>query len=70
MFLDADTCALGTNVQLFVEILNHYVYYFENGNLEITDRYITGLVDLIREHLDALEASPLKQEVRHNHSSV
>ncbi|CAM9907427.1 unnamed protein product, partial [Discosporangium mesarthrocarpum] len=46
----ADVCLSGgMNALLFTEILNHYVYYFEAGNQEITDRYISGLVALINE---------------------
>jgi hypothetical protein len=38
---------------LFVELLDHYVSFFEKKNPVVTDGYISGLVALIREHLDS-----------------
>ncbi|RCH82511.1 Vacuolar protein sorting-associated protein 35, partial [Rhizopus stolonifer] len=44
----ADSCMDPvTNVELFVEILNRYVYYFEKGNDAVTVKYLNGLIDLI-----------------------
>jgi len=37
------------NTSLFVEILDRYLYYFENDNPAIQVRYISGLVALINE---------------------
>jgi hypothetical protein len=39
-----------------VELLDHYVSFFEKGNPVVTDGYISGLVALIREHLDTIIA--------------
>eukprot|EP00743_Colponemidia_sp_Colp-15_P001456 GILK01001595.1.p1 GENE.GILK01001595.1~~GILK01001595.1.p1 ORF type:complete len:829 (-),score=163.63 GILK01001595.1:162-2573(-) len=48
----ADICNQSAmHVPLFIEILNHYLYYFDNRNEAISSQYISGLVDLIREHL-------------------
>ena len=43
-----------SNVQLFVEILDYYVYYFEIGNPAITDKFVSGLIALINEHFDSI----------------
>lgn len=43
-----------SNVQLFVEILDYYVYYFEIGNPVITDKFVSGLIALINEHFDSI----------------
>ena len=39
------------NPSLFVEILDHYVYYYENDNPIIQVRYLSGLIALINEQL-------------------
>jgi vacuolar protein sorting-associated protein 35 len=48
---DACTSANPVHVSLFVDLLEHYVYFFENKNPLITHAYITGLIALITEHL-------------------
>ncbi len=40
-------------MQLFVEILDYYVYYFEIQNPVITDKFVSGLIALINEHFDS-----------------
>lgn len=61
----ADVCITGgVNAQLFVEILNHYIYFFEADNPEIAGRYISGLVALINEHIESLDPSDLRTEVK------
>ncbi len=42
------------NPMLFVDILDHYLYYFENDNPIIQARYITGLIALINEQFGAV----------------
>lgn len=54
----ADACTK-TNpiyVSLFVDLLEHYVYFFEKNNPMITHAYISGLIALINEHLNSLNA--------------
>jgi vacuolar protein sorting-associated protein 35 len=48
---DACTSANPAYVSLFVDLLEHYIFFFENKNPLITHAYITGLVALIKEHL-------------------
>lgn len=43
-----------SNVQLFVEILDYYVYYYEINNPAITDKFVSGLIALINEHFDSI----------------
>jgi vacuolar protein sorting-associated protein 35 len=54
----ADACTTGNPVYttLFVDLLEHYVYFFEKKNPMITHAYITGLIALINEHLNSLNA--------------
>ncbi|KAI9312643.1 vacuolar protein sorting-associated protein 35 [Dichotomocladium elegans] len=54
----ADSCMDSTtNVELFVEILNQYIYYFERGNDAVTSNYLNGLIDLINGNLGNLDAT-------------
>jgi vacuolar protein sorting-associated protein 35 len=43
-----------SNVLLFVEILDYYVYYYEVENPVITDKFVSGLIALINEHFDSI----------------
>ena len=45
------------NVYLFVDLLEHYVHFFEHKNPVITEAYVTGLIALIREHLQGSKAA-------------
>jgi vacuolar protein sorting-associated protein 35 len=53
---DACTTANPLYATLFVDLLEHYVYFFEKKNPMITHAYITGLIALINEHLNSLNA--------------
>lgn len=39
------------SVELFVEILNRYVYYFDQQNETVTTKYLNGLIELIHSNL-------------------
>lgn len=60
---DACTSANASNVQLFVDLLEQYVFFFEKKNPLITHNYVTGLVALIREHLNNLESHGIDPRV-------
>lgn len=48
----ADGCMdVAVSVELFVEILNRYLYYFDRGSKTVTVKYINGLIDLIQTNL-------------------
>ncbi|KAI8988091.1 vacuolar protein sorting-associated protein 35 [Mycotypha africana] len=52
----ADSCMDPvTNVELFVEILNRYIYYFEKNNEAVTVKYLNGLIDLINSNLSNMD---------------
>ncbi|KAI9278650.1 vacuolar protein sorting-associated protein 35 [Phascolomyces articulosus] len=66
----ADSCMDAvTNVQLFVEILNRYVYYFEKGNDAITVKYLNSLIDLIHTNLSNMD-NPDQHPPTSNSSSL
>ncbi|KAK2143062.1 hypothetical protein LSH36_881g01009 [Paralvinella palmiformis] len=50
-------------VQLFVEILNHYLYFYEKGNPEITVQVLNQVIDKIREDLPNLEATEETEQI-------
>lgn len=51
----ADACMdAAVSVELFVEILNRYLYFFDRGNEKVTVKYITGLIELIQRNLDSM----------------
>lgn len=50
----ADACMdTAVSVELFVEILNRYVYYFDQENEAVTTKYLNGLIELIQSNLSA-----------------
>jgi len=38
------------NLVLFVDILDNYLFYFKNNNPIITDKFLSGLIALIKDH--------------------
>ncbi|KAG0234366.1 vacuolar protein sorting-associated protein 35 [Mortierella sp. GBAus27b] len=66
----ADSCMDSvTNVELFVEILNRYIYYFEKQNESVTVKYLNGLIDLINTNLGNME-NPDQHPTAANSSSL
>ncbi|KAF2727424.1 vacuolar protein sorting-associated protein 35 [Polyplosphaeria fusca] len=63
----ADACMdAAVSVELFVEILNRYVYYFDQENDAVTTKYLNGLIELIHSNLQSNEnASSLEQPRKH-----
>ncbi|PGH30580.1 hypothetical protein GX50_06663 [[Emmonsia] crescens] len=67
----ADACMdTAVSVELFVEILNRYVYYFDQGNETVTTKYLNGLIELIHSNLhtnqnDGVPNSSLDNPKRH-----
>lgn len=55
----ADACMdTAVSVELFVEILNRYVYYFDQQNETVTTKYLNGLIELIHSNLQTNEDEP------------
>ncbi|KIW12192.1 hypothetical protein PV08_09468 [Exophiala spinifera] len=53
----ADACMdAAVSVELFVEILNRYVYYFDQQNETVTTKYLNGLIELIHSNLSTSNA--------------
>lgn len=45
----------GVSIELFIEILNRYVYYFDQQNETVTTKYLNGLIELIHSNLQTSE---------------
>ncbi|KAJ5135139.1 uncharacterized protein N7515_004417 [Penicillium bovifimosum] len=55
----ADACMdTAVSVELFVEILNRYVYYFDQQNETVTTKYLNGLIELIHSNLQTTDEEP------------
>ncbi|KAG0252523.1 Vacuolar protein sorting-associated protein 35 [Mortierella polycephala] len=66
----ADSCMDSvTNVELFVEVLNRYIYYFEKQNEAVTVKYLNGLIDLINTNLGNMD-NPDQHPPSSNSSSL
>jgi len=63
----ADACMdTAVSVELFVEILNRYVYYFDQENDAVTTKYLNGLIELIHSNLNTTDgASGLENPRKH-----
>ena len=52
----ADACMdTAVSVELFAEILNRYVYYFDQENDAVTTKYLNGLIELIHSNLSTTD---------------
>jgi len=64
----ADACMdTAVSVELFVEILNRYVYYFDQENEAVTTKYLNGLVELIQSNLATTEGNAAGLEAPRRH---
>ncbi|XXG98649.1 hypothetical protein Hte_004976 [Hypoxylon texense] len=64
----ADSCMeQATSIELFVEILDRYVYYFDQQNESVTTRYINGLIELIHSNLSTnqQDSASIENSKRH-----
>ncbi|KAF3491531.1 vacuolar protein sorting-associated protein [Arthroderma uncinatum] len=67
----ADACMdTAVSVELFIEILNRYVYYFDQQNETVTTKYLNGLIELIYSNLqsnqtEGVPGSGLENPKRH-----
>ncbi|KAI1342597.1 vacuolar protein sorting-associated protein 35 [Xylariaceae sp. FL0016] len=64
----ADSCMeQAASIELFVEILDRYVYYFDQSNESVTTKYINGLIELIHSNLgtNQQDSSNVENSKRH-----
>ncbi|KAI0111611.1 vacuolar protein sorting-associated protein 35 [Daldinia grandis] len=64
----ADSCMeQATSIELFVEILDRYVYYFDQQNESVTTKYINGLIELIHSNLSTNQQDSASVESSRRH---
>ncbi|KAI5921595.1 vacuolar protein sorting-associated protein 35 [Camillea tinctor] len=72
----ADSCMeQATSIELFVEILDRYVYYFDQSNESVTTKYINGLIELIHSNLgtnqqDSASIESSKKHFKHTLENI
>jgi vacuolar protein sorting-associated protein 35 len=52
----------GTKAQLYIELLNKYIFYYEKGHSGITEEILQELIKRIKEELPGLEAGSDESE--------
>jgi vacuolar protein sorting-associated protein 35 len=65
----ANSC-MGSQVHLFVEILNKYLYFFDRNCPSITAKYVKGLIALIDEHITNLDNSETSQMAKTHYANT
>ena len=68
----ADACMTSAQppIRLFVEILDHYLAHLHAGNPLITPKYVAGLVALITEHVETMEAGEARAAVERHYANT
>lgn len=54
---------ISVQVQLFVELLNHYIYFFEKGNDQVSVQILNQVIGKIKEELPNLESSDETEQI-------
>ncbi|KAG4305251.1 hypothetical protein PORY_001421 [Pneumocystis oryctolagi] len=61
----ADACIdTLTSTELFIEILNRYIYYYDHQNESILPKFLNGLIDLIRQNIDNFDTQAFEPNIR------
>jgi vacuolar protein sorting-associated protein 35 len=64
----ADSCMEpATSIELFAEILDRYVYYFDQQNESVTTKYLNGLIELIHSNLAGNQQDSVSVEASKKH---
>ncbi|KAM6480345.1 vacuolar sorting protein [Trichoderma sp. SZMC 28011] len=69
----ADSCMeTATSIELFVEILDRYVYYFDQQNESVTTKYLNGLIELIHSNLagNQQDSASIETSKKHFHQTL
>ncbi|XP_054738022.1 vacuolar protein sorting-associated protein 35 isoform X1 [Anastrepha obliqua] len=61
---------IGVQVQLYVELLNHYLFYFERGNSLITVAMLNQLIAKINEDLPNLESTEETKQIEMHYKNT
>ncbi|KAH8674910.1 vacuolar protein sorting-associated protein 35 [Ilyonectria robusta] len=69
----ADSCMeTAASIELFVEILDRYVYYFDQQNESVTTKYLNGLIELIHSNLagNQQDSASVESSRKHFHQTL
>ncbi|KAH6880131.1 vacuolar protein sorting-associated protein 35 [Thelonectria olida] len=69
----ADSCMeTAASIELFVEILDRYVYYFDQQNESVTTKYLNGLIELIHSNLagNQQDSASIESSRKHFHQTL
>ncbi|KPM44812.1 hypothetical protein AK830_g1739 [Neonectria ditissima] len=69
----ADSCMeTAASIELFVEILDRYVYYFDQQNESVTIKYLNGLIELIHSNLagNQQDSASVESSRKHFHQTL
>jgi len=61
---------MGSQVHLFVEILNKYLYFFDRKCPSITVKYLKGLIALVEEHIPQLDNSDMSKQAKTHYANT
>lgn len=61
---------VGVQVQLYVELLNHYLFYYERGNAQITVSMLNQLIAKINEELPNLEPTEETKQIEMHYQNT
>lgn len=62
--------SMESQVHLFVEILDKYLYFYEKNCPSIAVKYLKGLITLIDEHVPTLDNSEVSQMVKKQYQNI
>lgn len=61
---------MSVQVQLFVELLNHYIYFFEKGNDQVTAQVLNQIISKIKEESPNLESCEETDQINKHFSNT
>jgi hypothetical protein len=61
----ADMCSLASSqhVHLFVEVLNHYLCFYEAGCPTVTEKYVSALISFVNDKRDEGEVGTSREKL-------
>ena len=60
----------GTKTQLYIELLNKYIFFAEKGHVGVSDEIMQELIKRIREELPNIEADEADQVNKHFDNTI
>lgn len=61
---------VSVQVQLFIELTNHYIYFYEKGNDQVTVQIINQVIAKIKDEIPNLESSEETEQIQKHFSNT